>query len=117
MSGKRSRNKGKVYERRVSKLLTDAGYPAERGVQFHGGSESPDVRMKCDLPIHPECKNQESLNIWKALTQVESDAGVGKAGVVFFTRNHADDYVAMRFEDWVWLLDWVLDNPKGVKGC
>ena len=41
-----------------------------------------------------ECKNQEKLNIWKALEQSRNDClGNAKMPVVCFTKNHERDYM------------------------
>ena len=39
--GKTSREKGKRGEREVAGLLRSYGYDARRGVQYHGGEDSP----------------------------------------------------------------------------
>ena len=51
-----------------------------------------------------ECKNQEKLNIWKALKQSTADAPGGKMPVVVFTKNHERDYLAIEFEDFMNIL-------------
>ena len=52
-----------------------------------------------------ECKNQEKLNIWKALEQSEGDArGTLKTPVVVFTKNFEKDYIALQYNDFVNLL-------------
>ena len=43
-----------------------------------------------------ECKNQERLNIWEAIRQAKRR---NEKFVVFFTRNHEDDYVVLRAKD------------------
>ncbi len=48
-------------------------------------------------PIAPECKKQESLNIWAALKQAEGHS-TRYPGVVFFQRNRSKVYVAMEAE-------------------
>lgn len=83
--GKKSRNKGKRGELELSHFLTDHGFPAQRGQQFKGGKDSPDV----DCPSFPfpiECKRTEALSAYKALDQCQADAG--RAGVVFHRRNN-----------------------------
>ena len=52
-----------------------------------------------------ECKNQEKLNIWKALEQSANDCiGSHKQPLVVFTKNYEKDYVALRLEDFTQLL-------------
>lgn len=60
-------------------------------------------------PMAIECKNQESLNIWKALAQAEShlakfEGGGFTAPVVFFSRNHSKTYVALDAEHFIKLI-------------
>ena len=53
------------------------------------------------FPYSAECKNQEKLNIWAALKQAEGHT----KPILIFKRNHSDTYVAMRFEDFLNLLN------------
>lgn len=46
----------------------------------------------------PECKNQESLQIWKALEQAEQNRGEGTP-ILVFRRNHSKTYVVLEVED------------------
>lgn len=69
-------------------------------------------------PFSIECKNQEALNIWAALEQAEENApklalrnGVGDeiaqirpvCPLVVFKRNNSKTYVALEFEEFLWL--------------
>ena len=47
------------------------------------------------FPYGVECKNQETLSIWKSLLQAEE---YGKP-LLFFTRNRTPKYVALRAEE------------------
>lgn len=49
-------------------------------------------------PISVECKNQESLSIWKAMEQAQANAG-GHTPVLFFTRNRSREYACLPAED------------------
>ena len=100
-----SREKGKRGERRWRDVLRDAGFQkAHRGVQYSGGSDSPDVACP-ELPgIHFEVKAVEALNIWRAMAQSIADAGAKKIPVVAHTRNRSGWLVTMRAEDWLALI-------------
>ncbi|BET67418.1 hypothetical protein ASA1KI_23360 [Opitutales bacterium ASA1] len=100
-----SREKGKRGERRWRDMLRDAGFlSAHRGVQYSGGSDSPDVACP-ELPgIHFEVKAVESLNIWRAMAQSIADAGAKKIPVVAHTRSRSGWLVTMRAEDWLDLI-------------
>ena len=97
-----SREKGKRGERRWRDVLREAGFlKAHRGMQCHGGADSPDVQCP-ELPgVHFEVKAVERLNIWDAIAQAIHDAGPSKTPVVAHTRNRAGWLVTMRAEDWL----------------
>ena len=57
------------------------------------------------FPYSIECKNQEKLNIWKALEQSRNDCiGSHKEPLVVFTKNFEKDYLACELETFVQLL-------------
>ena len=96
--GQKSRNKGKVGERDLARRLRDYGYDAHRGVQYHGGEDSPDV---VGLPgIHIECKRTESFRMWDALAQAAHDAG-GNIPVVMHRKNNTQWVVVMTLDDFM----------------
>lgn len=51
-----SRRKGANGERELAKVLTELGYPAERGQQRKGGEDSPDVICPSLAGFHIEAK-------------------------------------------------------------
>ena len=51
-----------------------------------------------------ECKNQEKLNIWKALKQAKNDAIQRTMPVVVFTKNFETEYACIEFEDFLNIL-------------
>lgn len=96
--GKTSREKGKRGERELAGIFRSYGYDCHRGVQYHGGPDSPDV---IGLPgIHVECKRVERLNMKDAIEQSVSDAGEDLA-TVFHRRNGEKWNVTMPMEDWM----------------
>lgn len=74
------------------------------------GVTGEDIRLspfaRITYPLTIECKQQENLNIWKALEQSRSHAeGTDHKPVVVFSRNREGrDYVAMDLEDFLWLI-------------
>lgn len=56
------------------------------------------------FPFSTECKNQESLNIWKALDQAKENAPEGSTPIVVFKRNRSETFVAMEFDHLLSLL-------------
>lgn len=82
--GGRSKRKGAVGERELASVLREHGYDAHRGVQYHGGPDSPDV---VGLPgLHIECKRTERFDLYGALAQAQADAGE-RIPVVMHRRN------------------------------
>ena len=81
-----SKNKGGRGEREFAALCRDEGYDtAQRGQQFQGGVDSPDVR---GLPgIHVEVKRVERLNIHDAVRQSVRDSGGQAIPIVAHRRN------------------------------
>lgn len=97
--GRPSRDKGKRGERELASALREAGYDCRRGVQYHGGPDSPDV---VGLPgIHIECKRTERLRLYDALAQATADAGSDKLPVVMHRQNNAGWVVVQPLEDWL----------------
>lgn len=113
MSGRRSRQKGKVGERELAELFNKHGWPARRGQQFAGGSESADVRLLCPLPIHVECKRAERVNWRAAMRQAEGDTGPMNEPVVFERRNGEDWYCHLSAESLFRLIKWAGDIAGG----
>lgn len=96
--GKKSRDKGKRGERELAGILREYGYDAHRGVQYHGGADSPDV---VGLPgIHIECKRTEALSLYTALAQAKGDCG-NKMPVVMHRRNDCEWVVIQPLADWI----------------
>lgn len=97
--GKMSREKGKRGEREVAKILREFGYDSKRGVQYHGGPDSPDV---VGLPsCHIEVKYVERLDLQRAYDQSRSDAGPGEVPIVVHRKNRGDWMVTLAFRDFL----------------
>ena len=99
--GRMSRTKGKRGERELAGRLRELGITeAQRGQQYHGGADSPDV---AGMPgVHIECKRVERLCLHDAMVQSRRDAdGSGDVPVVMHRRNHEPWYVTMTLEDFV----------------
>lgn len=97
-----SQQKGKRFEREIAKRLSKSfDLDVKRTPQSGGMSFKGDIiALKGILSeFHWECKNQESLNIWKAFKQSKSDCRIGKIPTVVFTKNFEDQYIALRFDD------------------
>jgi hypothetical protein len=69
------------------------------------GQSGQDIKLspaaRRAFPYAIECKNQESLSIWSALEQAESNATETQAPLLVFKRNHSETYVAMKMADFI----------------
>ena len=94
-----SRDKGARGERELANILRGYGYNAQRGQQFAGSPDSPDVK---GLPnIHIECKRVERLDIYGAMEQSIRDSGEQEMPTVFHRKNNREWLVTMRLDDWM----------------
>ena len=97
--GKASKDKGKRGERELAGKLREHGFDTRRGVQYHGGPDSPDV---IGLEgIHIEVKRTERLSLYDALSQSKADAGAGEMPVVMHRRNNCEWVVIQPLDDWI----------------
>jgi len=105
-TGKGRRRKGRAFELKIIKDL----WRSFEGMIPWKLNESPDDGFRPPPSLvnwHLEMKNQESLNIWAALKQAESQAPRGHGGefyAVIFTRSRHETYVAIPYETWKFLL-------------
>lgn len=85
--GRAQRDKGKRGEREAAAELGHLlGVDARRGVQYHGGPDSPDVVLD-GVAIHVEAKRTERLTLWPAIDQAKSDAPAGAVPIVWHRPN------------------------------
>ncbi len=96
--GKMSKEKGKRGEREFSALLTEHGFEARRGVQYQGGTDSPDVVCKELDQLHFEVKRTETLSLYPAMSQATQDGGE-KVPVVAHRRNGKPWLCIMKADD------------------
>jgi len=107
-----SKAKGGRGERELANILQGYGYDTQRGQQFQGGPDSPDVK---GLPgIHIEVKRVENLNIHKAYEQAVRDAQGQNIPAVFHRRNREGWMVTMGLADWMEIYRaWQKENSIG----
>ena len=107
--GRKSRDKGKRGEREAATVLNQMlpGCNARRGVQFQGGTESPDV--KHDIAgIQFEVKRAERLSPYAALEQAAGDCGALDKPVVLHRRNGKEWIAVMYLDDLVDVADLII---------
>jgi len=118
-----SQKKGKRFELSISKYLSKIfNSKISRTPNSGGLSLKGDILCTDDNSIlskfNWECKNQEKLNIWKALEQSRNDCiGSHKEPLVVFTKNFEKDYLACELETFVQLLLELeqLRNERSIK--
>ena len=106
MSGRRSRNKGRVWERALVKRFREAMPDAEikRGMQYRSGEEAPDVEMPC---FWVEAKHHNRTNIKAALRQAIEAALKGRWPIAVCKDDHQPPVVAMLLDDFLDLVsEW-----------
>lgn len=102
-----SKRKGADGEREVAALLREYGFMAERGCQYHGGPDSPDVK---GVPhIHIEVKRVERLNINEAMQQAERDCGRAMP-TVWHRKNRTPWLVTLHLDDFMTLYKGAKDS-------
>ena len=115
----KSKQKGNQAEREVAELLRNYGFTARRGVQFSGGSDSPDVVS--DLPLHIEVKRVEAFNLYNAVDQAKRDCNSNEY-VIFHRKNKREwvsildsDMFLTMMENFKDLLKLLEDQEKEIK--
>ena len=99
MPGRYSRNKGKAGEREFTKLLKQYGFNAQRGVQYKGTPDSPDV---IGIPgFHIEVKRTERLHLYDALKQSISESNENEIPIVAHRKNREEWIVILRATDFL----------------
>jgi hypothetical protein len=93
-----SREKGKRGERELAaEVQTLFGITARRGVQYHGGSDSPDVITDI-AGLHFEVKRTERLSLYPAMNQAVNDAG-DKIPIVCHRQSRKEWLAVIRLKD------------------
>lgn len=98
-----SKNKGARGEREWAAYLKEHGYKAERGRQYSGGPDSPDV-VCAALPFHWEVKRVERLIISAAVEQAIGDCPEGKTPVVAHRKNNHPWLITLTADDFFKLI-------------
>ena len=115
-----SNQKGKRFEREVAKILNQKFDTNVRRTPQSGGMsiKGDIIDINPDSPLydfHWECKNQEKLNIWKALAQARADKPMGKIPVVVMTRNFENNYACLELDDFLNLIKTIQDYEEQLR--
>ena len=110
MKPRSAKNKGKRLQNKIRDLILEKFDSLEpddvRSITMGDSGEdillSPAARRV--FPFSVECKNQEKLNIWEALTQAEVNSG-NHTPLVIFKRNRSKTYAVLEFKELLKLLN------------
>ena len=113
MKPKSSKAKGRRLQNKVVEILTKKFDKVLEEGDFKPaimGESGMDVKLspaaKKIFPWAVECKNQESISIWKCLKRAEDAADVEKLKpLLIFKRNRSETYVTLKLNDFLELLD------------
>ena len=97
-----SKNKGARGEREVAEILSGYGFESQRGRQFCGSPDSPDV-ISPEFPLHIEVKRVERLNLSEAFKQAEEDSGE-KPACVIHRKSREDGKISLNLTDFLKML-------------
>ena len=103
------KQKGRKLQQTIRDILIkEFNLPEEDVKSTSMGASGCDVTLsnlaREVIPFAIESKNTESLNIWSALEQAESNATEDLMPLVVFKRNRSEIYCALKFEDLVNIL-------------
>lgn len=104
MKPRSAKNKGKRLQNTVRDMILENFDMLEPddAVSTLMGDSGTDIKLspaaRKVFPYSIECKNQESLNVWKALEQAESNTKEGTHPVLFFKRNNTPVYAVISAE-------------------
>lgn len=98
-----SKQKGKRGELELAQYLRQHGYHAQRGQQYKGSPESPDVVCAELDYLHIEVKRTERLQLYPALDQSTKDAG-SLIPTVFHRSNNNEWVVILKASDFLKLI-------------
>lgn len=99
-----SRAKGARGEREARDLFVAHGFPARRGQQFAGGTDSPDIIVPDFPDYHFEIKLVQALNLHEAMNQAKRDGGDAKVPVVLHKKNGTGWLATFDIEDFFEIL-------------
>lgn len=95
------KSKGKRLQNAIRDLILEHFPQLEQDdvVSTLMGDSGTDIKLspaaRKVFPYSAECKNQESLNIWSALKQAESNTKENTNPIVFFKRNNTKTYTVI----------------------
>lgn len=134
-SGRKARNKGSSFERKIGKSLEEFWDARFFRTPMSGGSAlKHDYNLAGDLstpdetwPFHVECKNQEALGkfftiftsekcpVWKWWDQTMTECPADKLPLLIFTKNYFPIFCLMKASFWLSLNHSEGAQPEGLE--
>lgn len=107
----------RLVQRIAEKILETFSFLSKDDVFCNpGGVPGEDIKFsekaRLYIPYSIEAKNVEKLNIWAALEQAESK-NRKYTPLLIFSRNRSDDYVALKFSDFINMLKNIQPEDDG----
>ncbi len=108
-----SRQKGKRGEREIVDLLKRFGFSAQRGQQFRGTSDSPDVVHNM-TGFFIEVKHRQALNLYDTIEKSDGEKPAGETSLIFHRKNQKPWLVTIHAEEFMRLMREIYhDGPQG----
>ena len=110
MKSRSAKNKGKRLQNKVAEILIEEmGIHADDIISTPAGWNGEDIILSSaarkKFPFAIECKNRETLNVWEALKQAETNAKRAELNpLVVFGRNRTEPYAIITFDLFIRLL-------------
>lgn len=116
MNTSSAKQKGRRLQQRIAAFIRQVFGLSEEDVFSNPmGCPGEDIRLsdkaREHFPFSIESKNTEKLNIWEALSQAESTNRKYKPLVVF-SRNRSEDYCALKFSDFMLIMEEINNLRK-----
>jgi len=107
------RAKGKDFERQVAQDLRDANLdPNARRMMMSGAMEDLKSDIITSLPIHIECKRQESWNVEKYYEQAISGKKQQEMAIVVMKKSRKEAMALLSWKDLVYLMQLAKESGQ-----
>ena len=114
------KQKGRKLQQKLrDHLIQDLGIHEEDVLSRPMGSQGEDLilspKAREKFPFSPECKCQETLNVWKSFEQADANAPEGIEGLLVFKRNNSETFAMLRLTSLIELIDAAYKNQNPSK--
>lgn len=107
------RAKGQQFEREIAEDLRSSGLDKNaRRMMMSGAMEDLKSDIITSLPIHFECKRQESWNVDKYYEQALSGKKQQEIAVVVMKKSRKEAMTLLSWKDFIWLLQLARESGQ-----